>query len=213
LLAKEFEIESVIPKGMERFPWRGHLGLQLLDQVIEVVEQAGSTLLFTNTRAQTEIWYREMLAARTAAGAGSIEERKPLEKPLDVLAQHIVTVAAGGGFEPTELYQEVRTTYAYKDLSVEEWDWIVDFASRGGQSLRAYSEFHRVSQLSSVCRVADERVAKRHRISIGTITGDETMRPFRFAIGVVGCLYPPNWPSRSEASWKRRGRGSISLRK
>jgi ATP-dependent Lhr-like helicase len=60
-LNKEIKIVSIIPKLMERFPWRGHLGLYLIDQVIEVIHRHQTVLLFTNTRSQCEIWYQKIL--------------------------------------------------------------------------------------------------------------------------------------------------------
>ena len=59
---KKISVKSIIPPKMETFPWRGHLGLHLIDQVIELLQASNSTLLFTNTRAQCEIWYQELLA-------------------------------------------------------------------------------------------------------------------------------------------------------
>ena len=61
---KSIRVESVIPSQMERFPWAGHLGLNLLPQVLEKIASAESSLIFTNTRSQTEIWFRAILDAR-----------------------------------------------------------------------------------------------------------------------------------------------------
>ncbi|MFN5885204.1 MAG: helicase-related protein, partial [Bacteroidota bacterium] len=44
-------------------PWAGHLGVKLLPKVIPLIEQAGTTLIFTNTRSQTEIWYQQIIEA------------------------------------------------------------------------------------------------------------------------------------------------------
>ncbi|MEM7227180.1 MAG: ligase-associated DNA damage response DEXH box helicase [Planctomycetota bacterium] len=63
-LDKAFEVVTLLPEDSERFPWAGHLGLRLLDQVIDHIESAGSTLVFTNTRSQTEIWFRSLYNAR-----------------------------------------------------------------------------------------------------------------------------------------------------
>ena len=60
-IEKKTEIESIIPKKIERFPWAGHLGLKLLPQILPIIERSRTTLLFTNTRSQTEIWYRGIL--------------------------------------------------------------------------------------------------------------------------------------------------------
>ncbi|MEZ5393804.1 MAG: hypothetical protein R2724_13320 [Bryobacterales bacterium] len=74
----------------------------------------------------------EAAAARNAMQAGHIEAREPLAKPLDVLVQHIVTVATGEGLRPDELLAEVRKTHAYRTLTNEEWEWALDFAASGG---------------------------------------------------------------------------------
>ena len=58
-LQKKFRIESIIPSDMERFPWAGHLGGKLVEQVAERIENAGTSLVFTNARSQTE--YRSTL--------------------------------------------------------------------------------------------------------------------------------------------------------
>lgn len=63
-VAKRLDVATVLPRTVERFPWAGHLGTVLADQVIDAVESANSTLLFTNTRSQTELWYRTLLARR-----------------------------------------------------------------------------------------------------------------------------------------------------
>lgn len=62
-LTKEIEIISVLPDEMEQLPWAGHLGVKLLPKVIPLIEQAGTTLIFTNTRSQTEIWYQQIIEA------------------------------------------------------------------------------------------------------------------------------------------------------
>ncbi|MGI9015354.1 MAG: ligase-associated DNA damage response DEXH box helicase [Phycisphaerales bacterium] len=61
---KTVTIQTLLPETLERFPWAGHIGLRLLPQLIDVLEESGSTLIFTNTRSQTEIWYHELLKAR-----------------------------------------------------------------------------------------------------------------------------------------------------
>lgn len=61
---KEIVIQSVFPEEIEKYPWSGHLGIKLMDQVIDIIEGGRSVLLFTNTRSQTEIWYQKILEAR-----------------------------------------------------------------------------------------------------------------------------------------------------
>lgn len=118
----------------------------------------------------------DIASARHAALDGRIEARSHLKKPLDVLSQHLVSIAAGAGFRYREMLDEVRTTVAYSELTVEEWDWTLDFVVRGGESLKAYPEFRRVViDDDGVYRVIDKDIAVRHRMSIGTIMSDMAM--------------------------------------
>jgi ATP-dependent Lhr-like helicase len=271
---KKLVIDSLLPGRAERFPWGGHLGLTMLPQVIDEIAASSTTLVFTNTRSQSEIWYQAMLearpdwagqialhhgsldravrewvelglkngelkavvctssldlgvdflpvervlqigspkgvarllqragrsghapgrpsritlvpthsvemvegaAARAAIAAGHIEARSSPEQPLDVLVQHMVTVALGGGFVPDALYDEVRGTAAYAGLTRESWQWCLDFVSQGGPSLAAYADYRRaVPDAQGVWRVPDARLARRHRMNIGTIVSDASM--------------------------------------
>jgi Lhr-like helicase len=61
---RRLAIETLIPKPMERFPWAGHMGMRLLPQVIERIETATTSLVFTNTRSQAERWFEAIGTAR-----------------------------------------------------------------------------------------------------------------------------------------------------
>ncbi len=122
----------------------------------------------------------EFAAARDAALAGKIEARPPLERPLDVLVQHLVTCACGGGFVEAELKTEVRTSHAYRNLTDEEWGWAMDFCRRGGQSLTAYPEYARIVERVDEhgeprWHPASVRTARMHRMAIGTITAEHAL--------------------------------------
>ena len=60
-LKKDIEVRSIIPASMEKFPWRGHLGLHLLKDVVNIINSSKSTLIFTNTRAQCELWFQAIM--------------------------------------------------------------------------------------------------------------------------------------------------------
>jgi len=273
LVPRDIRIEVLIPDRMERFPWAEHLGLRLLPQVIATIEDSRSTLLFTNTRSQTEIWYQaildarpdwagmlalhhgsidkktrafveealrrgrlkcvvctssldlgvdfspvdrviqigspkgvarmmqragrsghrpgetsritfsptntfeliELAALRKAVADRFLEPRPPLELPLDVLSQHLVTVALGEGFQNEEMLEEVRKTHAFRNLSEEDYGEVLDFVVRGGPALRAYPEYSRVKEDRGMFKVVDKDVARRHRMTIGTITADASI--------------------------------------
>ncbi|MCW5519031.1 ligase-associated DNA damage response DEXH box helicase [Aureitalea sp. L0-47] len=58
---RKVKVSSIIPKEMETFPWRGHLGLHLLEQLVPIIKRSRTTLIFTNTRGQCEIWFQKLL--------------------------------------------------------------------------------------------------------------------------------------------------------
>lgn len=273
-MPKAIEVRTLIPQSVERFPWSGHLGLRMLGPVIEAIEAAGTTLVFTNTRSQAETWFANILrarpdwigsvalhhgsldrgvrtgvenllragelrcvvctssldlgvdfdpvdrviqvgspkgvarmmqragrsghrpggvseivgvptnalelvefaAAREAAKRKEIESRVPPDRPLDVLVQHLVTLALGGGFEAPQALGEVRRSHAYRSLSDEEWGWAMEFVTRGGPALRGYPQFTRVVERGGRYGVESKPIARMHRMSIGTITSDTAMR-------------------------------------
>jgi ATP-dependent Lhr-like helicase len=118
----------------------------------------------------------EAAAVREAIQTGQIEDRHSPHQPLDVLVQHLVTVALGGGFQSEALYAEVRRTSAYAWLQPDSWQWALDFVRQGGPSLVAYPDFQRAApDADGIWRVGDMRLARRHRSNIGTIVSDAVM--------------------------------------
>ncbi len=79
-LPKPIEVVTVLPDTVDELPWAGHLGIKLLEKVLPVIEHSTSTLIFTNTRAQAEIWYQRLLdvapdlAGQIAMHHGSISK-------------------------------------------------------------------------------------------------------------------------------------------
>lgn len=284
---KKIVVDCLIPENVSRFPWGGHLGLQMLQPVIKEIEGHEATLVFTNTRSQSEIWYQNILearpdwagvialhhgsldrevrewvelglkngilkavictasldlgvdflpvervlqigsakgvarllqragrsghapgrvsrvtlvptnslelleaaGARKAVAARRIEGRYVPNKPFDVLVQHLVTVALGGGFRSEELYDEVRRAWSYRHLTQEEWQWALDFVARGGQSLTVYPEYRRVlPDDEGVYRVPDSAIGRRHRMGIGTIMSDATIQVKYMSGGRIGSV-------------------------
>ena len=76
---KKFEIESIIPEEIEKYPWAGHLGIKLADRILPILENNKTTLVFINTRGMSEMWYQTLLtvgpelAGAVALHHGSIE--------------------------------------------------------------------------------------------------------------------------------------------
>jgi ATP-dependent helicase Lhr and Lhr-like helicase len=141
------------------------------------------TLVPTNTLELVEA-----AAARRAALAGRVEARVSPSKPLDVLVQHLVTVALGGGFEADALFEEVRGAHAYRELTRDEFNWALAFVERGGDSLTAYPEYHRVKEVDGLWRVPDRGIARRHRLQVGTIVSDASMKVQWVSGGTIGTI-------------------------
>lgn len=60
-IEKEIIVHTLIPDKVDSYPWSGHLGIRMADKLIPLLLSGQSTLIFTNTRAQCEIWYRHLL--------------------------------------------------------------------------------------------------------------------------------------------------------
>lgn len=112
----------------------------------------------------------ECRAAQDAAARGYQDSQPSLERPLDVLAQHVMGAACAGPFCADELFAEVTRASVYARLSREEFDRVVDFVATGGYALRSYDRFARLKiQPDGRYRLANPRMAQRYRLNIGTI--------------------------------------------
>ena len=58
---KKIDIVSVLPDEVETLSWAGHLGKQMSHKIIPIIYQHNTTLIFTNTRNQSELWYQIIL--------------------------------------------------------------------------------------------------------------------------------------------------------
>lgn len=130
----------------------------------------------------------EVSAARDAMRAMAIESRDPVDRPLDLLVQHLVSLALGGGFTAHGALAELRTTRAYQSLTREELDWAIDFATRGGDTLQAYPEYARLVYDGELFRVRDAQVARRHILNIGTIVSDTSIAVRFMSGGRIGSV-------------------------
>ena len=60
-IKKKIQVKSIAPKEIKDMPWRGHLGINLIAELIPILKKSKSTLIFTNTRSQCELWYQKLL--------------------------------------------------------------------------------------------------------------------------------------------------------
>ncbi|MGB5941585.1 MAG: ligase-associated DNA damage response DEXH box helicase [Leeuwenhoekiella sp.] len=286
-LDKEYLVKSVIPEKMETFPWRGHMGLHLVDEVVPIIKKSRSTLIFTNTRAQCELWFQRLLhkypefAGEMAMHHGSInketrlwveqaihneslkavvctssldlgvdfapvetiiqiggpkgvarflqragrsghqpgkksviyfvpthaielieasalgkaainqmvEDRVPYLLSFDVLVQYLTTLAVSDGFFPSEIFPEIAQTFCFQGITEEQWRWVLNFITKGSQSLESYDEYKKVEiEDDGKFKVNHRGIAMRHRLQIGTIVGDAVLSVKYFSGGHIGTL-------------------------
>ncbi len=134
----------------------------------------------------------ELSAIRRGLVEGLVEHRRPPVLPLDVLLQHLVSLACGPGFEPQEAYAAVRLAWSFRDLDRRTWDWCLQFLEQGGACLAAYPRYRKLERdppagdAGSPFRyvVRETAVARLHRLNIGTITADRAVT-VRFVRGAV----------------------------
>ena len=113
----------------------------------------------------------ELSAVRRGLENGMVEERRPPKQPLDVLLQHLTTLACGPGFRPVETLESIRSTSTYKTLEQERWDWCLRFLEHGGDCLGAYPRYRKLDTTDDGRFVVrDNAIARLHRLNIGTIT-------------------------------------------
>ncbi len=128
-----------------------------------------SKIYFVPTHALELI---EAVSLRVGVERNIIEDRLPVVNAYDVLAQYMVTLAVGDGFEEEKLFNEIKSTFAYQYITRNEWEWLLGFITTGGATLIAYDEFRKVERDGNLFIVKDKRIAMRHRLSMGTIVSD-----------------------------------------
>lgn len=161
-------VETIIqvggPKGIARFLQRaGRSGHQ---------PGAISKIYFLPTHS---LELMEAAALRKAHKDNIVERRLPYIRSFDVLIQYLITLAIGEGFKPEKIYSEIRKTLSYESVSREEWDWILNFITRGGEALAAYDEYRKVIVEDGIFKIKNKHLAMRHRLSIGTIVSDASL--------------------------------------
>ena len=154
------------PKGVGRFIQRaGRSGHQ---------PKAKSKIYFLPTHAMELI---ESLALQRGIEKHKIEDRLPYLNSYDVLFQFLMTLAVGSGFDQKDLFPVIQKTFCFQTIKKEQWQWILNFLVKGSQSLEYYDEYKKVTILENgIYKVINKGIIMRHRLSIGTIVGDATLK-------------------------------------
>lgn len=284
---KKIDILSVFPDEVEILPWAGHLGHKLADKVVPIILNSNSTIVFTNTRSQSEMWYQlllnaypdfagqiaihhssidahlriwieenlssgklkavvstssldlgidfkpvdtviqigsakgvarflqragrsghspfeaskiycvpthsleliEVSALKEAVKNNVIEPRDPQVLCFDVLVQFLMTLAIGEGFYPEEMYPRIKETFAFQEMTEDEWKNILDFLTIGGKALKSYEEFHKiVIGEDGLYKVTSRRIAMLHRMNMGVIVSDAMLKVKFISGGYIGMV-------------------------
>lgn len=284
---KKIDILSVFPDEVEILPWAGHLGHKLADKVVPIILNSNSTIVFTNTRSQSEMWYQlllnaypdfagqiaihhssidahlriwieenlssgklkavvstssldlgidfkpvdtviqigsakgvarflqragrsghspfetskiycvpthsleliEVSALKEAVKNNVIEPRDPQVLCFDVLVQFLMTLAIGEGFYPEEMYPRIKETFAFQEMTEDEWKNILDFLTIGGKALKSYEEFHKiVIGEDGLYKVTSRRITMLHRMNMGVIVSDAMLKVKFISGGYIGMV-------------------------
>jgi len=174
-------VETVIqvgsPKGVARFLQRaGRSGHS---------PEAISKIYFLPTHS---LELMEAAALKSAMAENLIESRPPIMLCYDVLLQYLNTIAISDGFLPDETYEEVISTYSYRDLTKEEWQQILHFITEGGNAMQQYDDFKKVEIENGAYKINSRKVAMRHRMHIGTIVSDTMLKVKFMAGGYIGVI-------------------------
>ncbi len=283
---KKTKIISIIPEEIEILPWAGHMGLKMAEHIIPVIDSSNTTLIFTNTRNQSEMWFRAILdiypdlagaialhhgsidhalrnwiedalhsnileavvctssldlgvdfkpvdtvvqvgspkgvarflqragrsghsphevshiffmpthalelveaaALKQAERLGEIESREPMVMTFDVLIQYLVTLAVGDGLDVKKAYEEIKSTYAFREINDEEWKWIIQFITVGGEALGAYEEFKKLEWEDGLWKVKNRKTAMNHRMNMGAIVSAPMLKVKFLKGGYIGMV-------------------------
>lgn len=166
------------PKGVARFLQRaGRSGHQ---------PGATSLIYFLPTHSLELV---EAAALKEAIAETYVESRDPMLLCFDVLIQYLCTLAIGEGFLPNHIFEEVRQTYGYKEITREEFNQLLRFITVGGSALSQYDEFHKVIiDPQGVYRITSRKIAMRHRLHIGTIVSDSMLKVRFVSGGYIGVI-------------------------
>lgn len=130
----------------------------------------------------------EAAALKQAIKENVIESREPMMLCFDVLIQYLCTLAIGEGFLEEEIFEEIKSTHCYADITTDEWNEVLYHITNGGRALENYDEYKKVEVESGLYRIRNRGIAMRHRMQIGTIVSDAMMKVKFMSGGYIGVI-------------------------
>jgi len=174
-------VETVIqvgsPKGVARFLQRaGRSGHQ---------PDAVSRIYFLPTHSLELL---EAAALKAAISENMMESREPKLMCFDVLIQYLNTLAVGDGFIPDLVFEEVKSTFSFGEITRQEFDDVIYFISQGGKAFQEYDAFRKVEKEGELYKINSRKIAMRHLLHIGTIVSDSMLKVKLISGGYVGVI-------------------------
>lgn len=130
----------------------------------------------------------EAAALKDAIKEKIIESREPMVLCFDVLIQYLCTLAIGEGFRAEEIFEEIKATHCFADITETEWQEVLFHITNGGRALEQYDEYKKVEVENGIYRIRNRRIAMRHRLHIGTIVSDAMMKVKFMTGGYIGVI-------------------------
>lgn len=176
-LQRQTVITSILPDTVDSFPWAGHLGLHMAEQLVAALDIRTSTLIFTNTRSQAERWYQalqfllpeEMDRIALHHGSIAVEDREAIEAGLK--AGHLKWVVCtssldlGVDFQPVERVVQIGSA---KNLA--------RLLQRAGRSAHVPAGTSEIFFLPTHALELLEIAAFRHGLALGDIEARPPLR-------------------------------------
>ena len=131
----------------------------------------------------------EAAALKEAINENLIESREPRILSFDVLIQYLCTIAISDGFDPNQIFHEVKNTYCFAEMNRDEFDQLLQSIVSGGVALQVYDDFKKVEVgEDGIYRMKNRRMAMRHRMHIGTIVSDPMLKVKFVSGGYIGVI-------------------------
>ncbi len=176
-------LKTLLPEAGERFAWAGHLGLSQLERVMQLIAGTRSAILFTNTRAQAELWHRALSSIWLDAPETLALHHGSLDSALRLAAEQ--------GLRDGSVRCVVATSSLDLGVDFPAVDRVLQVGSPKGMARllqRAGRARHRPGAASEIHCVPThalelaEYAAARHAIAAGEI---EARRPPRLSLDVL----------------------------
>jgi ATP-dependent Lhr-like helicase len=154
------------PKGVSRL-------LQRIGRANHRLDEASKAVLVPANRFEV----LECEAAIAGVAANALDGDPPRPGGLDVLAQHLLGLACAGRLLPDAVFAEVTSAGPYALLPRKDFDDVLQFVEDGGYALAAYERYRKLFRdAEGYVYVANSRVARQHRMNIGTIVEAPTLK-------------------------------------